>query len=609
MDYKFLGKINTPSELKELNIDQTKELCEEVRDMLVSTVSKNGGHLASNLGVVELTTAIHRSFNAPDDVIVFDVGHQCYTHKLLTGRFDRFSTIRTGNGLSGFMRPDESEYDPFITGHASNSVAAAYGIHKANILSGKNSYGVAVIGDGAMTGGLALEALNNIGCGRTNFIVVLNDNKMSISKNVGSMSEHLKKIRLKPGYYRFKSSTESFLHKIPLIGKPIYKFLSKIKRAFIRQVFKNNLFECLGFKYIGPVDGHDIEQLETAFSIAKSQKKPCVIHAVTQKGKGYTFAEEQPDNYHGVSAFDLKSGFSSSGKNFSAVACEALCEIAQNDERVCAITAAMSDGTGLTDFAKKFKNRFFDVGIAEEYATTFAAGLATGGMRPYFAVYSSFLQRSYDEIIHDTAIAGLPVCFLVDRAGVVGEDGETHQGLFDVAFLSTIPGMTIYSPASYDELKGVIAKSPDFTSLTAIRYPRGKEKLPFKYTDSDYSLLSSGSKTLLVSYGIITSELIVAQKKLAEKGIKIDVLKLNKIYPIEDKLIDIVSSYNKVYLFEEGIKKGGIAEHIVSRSNPAYSKIIAVEDKFVPAMKTSSAHKLLGLDSDSIIALIEGENN
>ncbi len=609
MDYKFLGKINTPNELKELNIDQTKELCEEVRDMLISTVSKNGGHLASNLGVVELTTAIHRSFNAPDDVIVFDVGHQCYTHKLLTGRFDRFSTIRTGKGLSGFMRPDESEYDPFITGHASNSVAAAYGIHKANILSGKTSYGVAVIGDGAMTGGLALEALNNIGCDKTNFIVVLNDNKMSISKNVGSMSEHLKKIRLKPGYYRFKSGTESFLHKIPLIGKPIYKFLSKIKRAFIRQVFKNNLFECLGFKYIGPVDGHDIEQLETAFSIAKSQKRPCVIHAVTQKGKGYTFAEEQPDNYHGVSAFDLKSGFSSSGKNFSAVACEALCDVASKDERICAITAAMSDGTGLTEFAKKFKNRFFDVGIAEEYATTFAAGLATGGMRPYFAVYSSFLQRSYDEIIHDAAIAGLPVCFLVDRAGVVGEDGETHQGLFDVAFLSTIPGMTIYSPASYDELKGIIAKSPDFTSLTAIRYPRGKEKLPFKYTDSDYNLLSAGSKILLVSYGVITSELIVAQKKLVEKGIKTDVLKLNKIYPLEDKLIDIISSYNKVYLFEEGIKKGGIAEHIVSRANPAYSKIIAVEDKFVPAMKTSSAHKLLCLDSDSIIALIEGENN
>ncbi len=609
MDYKFLGKINSPNELKELNIDQTKELCEEVRDMLISTVSKNGGHLASNLGVVELTTAIHRVFSAPDDVIVFDVGHQCYTHKLLTGRFDRFSTIRTENGLSGFMRPDESEYDPFITGHASNSVAAAYGIHKANILSGKNSYGVAVIGDGAMTGGLALEALNNIGCDKTNFIVVLNDNKMSISKNVGSMSEHLKRIRLKPGYYRFKSGTESFLHKIPVIGKPIYKFLSKIKRAFIRQVFKNNLFECLGFKYIGPVNGHDIEKLETAFSIAKSQKKPCVIHAVTQKGKGYSFAEKQPDNYHGVSAFDLKSGFSASGINFSAVACEALCDVASKDERVCAITAAMSDGTGLTEFAKRFSNRFFDVGIAEEYATTFAAGLATGGMRPYFAVYSSFLQRSYDEIIHDTAIASLPVCFLVDRAGVVGEDGETHQGLFDVAFLSTVPGMTIYSPASYDELKGIIAKSPDFTTPTAIRYPRGKEKLSFKHTDLDYSLLSSGSKILLVSYGVITSELIVAQKKLAEKGIKTDVLKLNKIYPIENELIELISSYNKVYLFEEGIKKGGIAEHIVSRSNPAYSKIIAVEDKFVSAMNTSSAHKLLGLDSDSIIALIEGENN
>ncbi len=608
LDYKFLGNINSPADLKNLSDSEINELCTEVRDCLIETVSKNGGHLASNLGVVELTVALHRFLNLPEDSLIFDVGHQCYTHKLLTGRFNAFSTIRQENGISGFMRPDESEYDPFVTGHASNSLAAAYGIYKANQLSGKQSTCVAVIGDGAMTGGLALEALNNIGGNKGRFIVILNDNKMSISTNVGSMSRHLKRIRLKPGYYRFKSSTENILQKIPLVGNPIYKLLSKIKRAFVRQVFKNNMFETLGFKYIGPVDGHNVSEIENALKVAAEHTHPCVIHAVTVKGKGYSFAEAQPGNYHGVSAFDTNDGLVlNADKNFSAVCGETLCELAKNDKRICAITAAMTSGTGLDNFAKKYKNRFFDVGIAEEYAATFAAGLATAGMRPYFAVYSSFLQRSYDQIIHDTAIAKLPVCYLVDRAGIVGDDGETHQGVFDAAFLSTVPGITVYSPASYSELEGLLKKSVDFSSPIAIRYPRGKEIVPFEFTDTDYTVFGKGSKKTIVTYGIISAQAISAQEKLAEKGICVDVIKLNKIYPLSEELAAIINEYDEIFIFEEGIKKGGIAEHIAANVNPAKYSITAIDNAFVPAAKAEKARKLLGLDAESMMRKIMGE--
>ena len=332
MEYKFLEGIKTPEDLKKLNIDELNSLCAEIRDLLINTVSKNGGHLASNLGAVELTVAIHSVLNAPDDSIIFDVGHQCYTHKLITGRYSDFETIRKENGLSGFMRPDESIYDPFVTGHASNSLAAAYGIYKANALKGKNCTSLAVIGDGSMTGGLALEALNNIGGSKGSFLVIVNDNKMSNSKNVGSMSTHLKRIRLKPGYYRFKSGTENLLFKIPLIGKPIHSGLSRLKKMFTRQVYRNNLFECLGFKYIGPVDGHNIEQLQTALKIARDQNKPCVIHAITVKGKGYPFAEQQPGSYHGVSAFDSHDGIHENGEaSFSSVAGDTLTKLAEKD--------------------------------------------------------------------------------------------------------------------------------------------------------------------------------------------------------------------------------------------------------------------------------------
>lgn len=607
MSYRFLGKINSPQELKRLNDSELATLCDEIRDMLIQTVSKNGGHLASNLGVVELTVALHRVLNLPSDSLIFDVGHQCYTHKLLTGRFNRFDTLRQENGISGFMRPDESVYDPFITGHASNSLAAAYGIYRAKKLGGTDITSVAVIGDGAMTGGLAFEALNNIGGSKGNIIVVLNDNKMSISKNVGSFSEHLKRIRFKPAYYRFKSETESLLFRLPF-GKPVHRLLSKIKRALARQVYKNNIFESLGFKYFGPVNGHDIKQMEAVLNIAKLQNSPCVIHCITTKGKGYTFAEQKPGDYHGVAAFDSHDGLAAkTSENFSAVCGEKLCKMAEANKQICAITAAMSSGTGLEEFARKYKDRFFDVGIAEEYAVTFASGLASGGMRPYFAVYSSFLQRAYDEIIHDTAISGLPVCFLVDRAGIVGDDGETHQGVFDAAFLSTVPGMTVFSPASYSELEGCLERTVSFNSPVAIRYPRGKQAFPFEYSKKDFDVFGSGGKIAIVSYGIISSYMLEAQKELKDRGIAVDFIKLNKIYPIADGLSNTLEGYDKVYFFEEGIKKGGICEHIVAQSSLKKYKIVAIDNSFVPSSSVAAAHRRLGLDAESIIKLIEGE--
>lgn len=609
MDYKFLGKINNSSDLKKLNYNDISKLCDEIRDMLITTVSKNGGHLASNLGVVELTVALHRFLELPKDSLIFDVGHQCYTHKLLTGRYERFTTLRKENGISGFMRPNESEYDSFVTGHASNSLAAAYGIYKASVLKGEERTSVAVIGDGALTGGLALEALNNIGYTKSNFIVVLNDNKMSISSNVGSMSKHLKKIRLSPGYYKFKYRVEIIIRKLPLIGGFLFKALSGIKRVFARQVFKNNLFETFGFKYLGPVDGHDVEQLETALAIAKAQKKPCVVHAVTVKGKGYGFAEEAPGSYHGVSAFDTHDGLvMNNTENFSSVCGKALCELAKNDERVCAITAAMTTGTGLEEFSKRYPERFFDVGIAEEYAVTFASGLATGGMRPYFAVYSSFLQRSYDEIIHDCAIAKLPVCFLIDRAGVVGDDGETHQGVFDVAFMTTVPGMTVYSPASYSELTGLINKTKEISSPVVIRYPRGKEDIPFSFNDADYTCFEENGKVAIVTYGMLSSDAIKAQNRLKENGILVDVIKLNKVYPLSSELINRINQYDKIYFFEEGIQRGGICEHIASKINVGKVTINAIENKFVPSASISSAKAKLLLDNEAMFKIILGDN-
>ncbi len=607
LEYKFLGQINNPADLKKLNNEEAELLCGEIREELIRTVSQNGGHLASNLGVVELTVALHRVFDAPTDPIVFDVGHQCYPHKLLTGRFDRFSTIRREGGISGFMRPDESEYDPFVTGHASNSLAAVYGIYKAKRNSGTDCSCVAVIGDGAMTGGLAFEALNNIGDTNDSVVVVLNDNKMSISGNVGSLSKYFSKIRTKKSYYIFKAFTKKVLGKIPLIGKYLYSFLAKLKAAFKNVIYRDSLFEGLGFKYLGPVDGHDLDELENILTIAKKVQKPCLVHIITTKGKGYEKAESNPSDYHGVSSFNVRDGVTAAKTDYSHICGKKLLELAEEDRDICTVTAAMCMGTGLEAFAEKYPDRFFDVGIAEEYAVTFAAGLAAGGAKPYFAVYSTFLQRAYDEIIHDTAIAGLPVRLLIDRAGIVGEDGETHQGVFDVAFLTTVHNMTVYSPASYNELCGVLEATREEAGPVAIRYPRGKEDIKFDYYKNDFTVYGNDGDRAIVTYGRISSNALKAQAKLQEKGIRVDFIKLNKIYPLSNELIRSLDLYEKVYIFEEVIRSGGIGEHLAGRVKTE-CEVIGIENGFIPAMSVDSALRKFGLDTEAMVRIIESES-
>ena len=562
LEYKILRDVNSPDDIKKLNSDEISLLCDELRNEIIDVVSKNGGHLASSLGAVELTVALHRVFSSPKDAIIFDVGHQSYAHKLLTGRKESFATLRQENGISGFMRPDESEHDPFVTGHSSNSISAAYGIYKAKSMLGGGT-AIAVIGDGAMTGGMAYEALNNAGDKKGNFIVVLNDNKMSISRNVGAMPRAFTKMRNRKGYHKMKFAISTFLLKIPLIGKPVHNFIFSIKELFKRIVYKNNIFTSLGFNYLGPVSGHDIEAMEQLFTIAKSYNRPTLVHVVTTKGKGYAYAENSPKDYHGVSSFDIDKGKDSvSVKTYSDIAGETLCELAASNKKICAITAAMTEGTGLKTFATKYKSRFFDVGIAEQHAVTFAAGLATGGMVPYFAVYSTFLQRGYDQVLHDAAIANVPIKLLVDRAGIVGDDGESHQGLFDVAYLSTIPNVNIYSPCYYNELKKLITDTSTKKELSVIRYPRGCENKNFDGEISgDCTVLSHNGDKAIITYGRIFSNAVEAQKSLENT----DVIKLNRIYPIGEEVINLLSRYKEIYFFEEGISSGGIAEHIACR--------------------------------------------
>ena len=608
MEYKLLCKIKSPDDVKKLNEAQISLLCEEIRECIITTVSKNGGHLASNLGAVELTVALHRSFSSPDDAIIFDVGHQCYTHKLLTGRFDKFSTLRTENGLSGYMKPSESEHDPFITGHSSNSISAAYGIYRAKRLKGESGTAVAVIGDGAMTGGMAYEALNNVGSGRNNFIVVLNDNKMSISRNVGALARSLTKMRNKPHYHHFKFTLSRILNAVPVIGKPLYNLIYTIKEDIKGLVYKNNFFTALGFNYLGPVDGHNVKAMEQLFDIAKSYSRPSLIHVITTKGKGYSYAESSPKSYHGVSPFDVDKGATESGKlTFSDVAGAALCSLAEKDDKICAITAAMTSGTGLTAFAGKYKSRFFDVGIAEQHAVTFSAGLAAAGMKPFFVVYSSFLQRGFDQVIHDIAIGGFPVRLLIDRAGIVGEDGETHQGLFDVPFLTSVPNMTVYSPCYYRELERDIIRAAETDAFCAIRYPRGCEKEePDCDFSEDYTLIKGESEKLIITYGRLFSDALEAKKKRPE----LNILKLNKIYPLSDDCFNVIKAFKEVHFFEESIKNGGIGELCAARlledGFRGKYKIHAIDGKFVPCAAVSSAIKLNGLDSESMLKATEG---
>lgn len=616
-EYKLLSKIKSPNDVKRIDDKEIPDLCTEIREKLVETVSVNGGHLSPNLGVVELTVALHRSFNFPKDSIVWDVGHQSYTHKLLTGRYEQFDTLRLKDGISGFPKRDESRYDDFNTGHSSTSISAALGIANAKVLSGDQSHTIAVIGDGSFTGGLAFEAMNNAGRFSKNFIVVLNDNKMSISKNVGAFPRYLTTVRIQPWYIRVKRVTEKVVSKIPLVGKYIKAFLRRGKSRIKNLVYKNTLFDCFGFTYIGPIDGHNVESLENAFSAAKKVNAPVMIHVVTKKGKGYQPAEEKPGEFHGIGKFDIDSGEPiSSHTGFSAEFGKAMCELAEKDKKVCAITAAMAHGTGLNEFSKLYKERFFDVGIAEEHAVTFGCGLAAKGMRPVFAVYSTFLQRSYDQLIHDAALGQLHLVVAVDRAGIVGSDGETHQGVFDVSMLNTIPNTTIFSPTYFEGLRKSLATAVYICdSLAVVRYPRGGELYKpddFEVESIDYNIYGNKDcKNLIITYGRLFSYACKAKETLADMGIEVCILKLCKIKPISNEAVGLASHFANVWFFEEGIKNGGIARNfsdllVVTNFKGNYH-IKAINDKFVKQMSVSEALNMLKLDDKGMVRVISND--
>lgn len=603
----YLENINSPKDIKKLNIDELDALCGEIREVMIDTVSKNGGHLASNLGAVELTVALHKVFNSPNDQIVFDVGHQCYTHKLLTGRKEKFSTLRTEGGISGFTRPCESKHDIFSSGHSSTSISAAIGLAKAKTLNGDKGKVIAVIGDGALTGGLAYEALNNAGNEHNNLIVILNDNNMSISDNVGSMAKNLNHIRISPKYFTFKSKVQHALAKMPKIGAQVQRFITLTNSKIRKKLYHSTMFEDLGFRYYGPIDGHDMESLIDVLTVAKAHNHSVLIHINTLKGKGYEFAEKNPSKFHGIGKFNIETGEPlSSGTNYSAVFGDYLCELANKDKRICAITAAMSTGTGLVDFSQKFPERFFDVGIAEEHAVTFSSGLAKNGMIPFFAVYSTFLQRSYDQLVHDVAMQDLKVIFGIDRAGFVGEDGESHQGVFDTAYLMSVPNLTVFAPSSYAELRDMMYQAAYREQhAVAIRYPRGGEgKIidGYTYERADYDVFGDASaEKCIVGFG---REFLNVYEALGELD-NTFAIKLNKIKPINPNITELLKNTKYVYFFEEGIKSGGVGDcfgSMLAESDvSAKYRHICVEDEFIKQASVESQLKKYKLDKDSII--------
>lgn len=621
MDYKYLPGIHSPQDVKKIPESELNVLADEIRDELINTVSKNGGHLASNLGVVELSIALHRVFNSPNDKIVWDVGHQCYAHKLLTGRYDDFETLRTPGGISGFTRRTESEHDVMSGGHSSVALSAAYGIAVANRLKNKKNYTVAVVGDGAFTGGMVYEALNNAGRAGsgTKLIVILNDNEMSISKNVGALARYFATIKANPRYFRLKAKTENLLNHIPLVGKKLAKLLFRLKTRLKNFIYNSTMFEELGFRYIGPINGHDIPHLIDALEGAVEADYPVVLHINTVKGKGYELAEKAPDAFHGVSAFDLDSGEPVYKEtSFSEQFGSFMLSAAAKDKRICCITAAMALGTGLKDFSEKFPERFFDVGIAEQHAATFASGLSRGGMLPVFAVYSTFLQRAYDQIIHDCAMQKLKIVFAVDRAGFVGLDGESHHGVFDTAFLNSIPDITVMAPTTFAELNNCFFRALYHTDgPVAVRYPRGIEpKLPDDFIDSfsEYDIYGErGGKIALVTYGRIFACACEAKQRLKEQGLDVFIVKLNTVKPIPNEAVTAVTDCEEVFFFEEGQRFGGIGETFADKlykyGYEGRYKNTAVEGEFPGQNSVKGLLRHYKLDADGMTQIISGKEN
>lgn len=612
----MLSSINCPDDVKKIKYSELDNLTEEIRREIIGVVSENGGHLASNLGMVELTIALHRVFDFPNDKLIFDVGHQCYTHKLITGRSKDFHTIRKKGGLSGFTNRFESEYDVLTAGHSGPSVSAGLGIAMANKISGNNSYVVSVVGDGSFTNGMIYEALNNCCDKDLKFIIVLNDNEMSISSNVGNLSRHFSKLRTSKKYFKFKHKLKAACMKVPVAGKALVSFFSSIKKFFKRVLLQDDGFlSALDIRYLGPVDGHDIRKLEDVFNEAKSLNECCFVLVKTKKGKGYKHAEQQPENYHSVGKFSIDDGISKSSKTtFSDVFGKIVTQKAEKDEKIVALTAAMCEGTGLLEFSKRFPDRFFDVGIAEEHEIAFAGGLSAGGMKPVCAVYSTFAQRVYDEVFHDLAVQKLPCVIALDRSGFVPDDGITHQGLFDVSLFSSIPGCSIYSPETYEEMQASFDKACDDKCISVVRYPKGSmsdyDRSAFKYEcDGDISVCGDENADIaIITYGRITEQAYDAFNVLRD-NYSVKIIKLVKIYPFDfDKILCSVSNAKIVYLLEEGIKSGGISEKVSCLLSGRFKgKIIinAVENEFASHAKTEELFEQFGMTSDHIVKEIQ----
>ena len=616
----IIENINLPKDLKNINIKQKESLANEIRQEILKVVSNNGGHLASNLGVVELTIALHSVFNTPEDKIVWDVGHQTYVHKMLTGRKERMNSLRKQNGIAGFPKREESEYDTFNTGHSSTSISAAIGMARARDIKKENYQVVAVIGDGALTGGMALEALNDGGSAKTNFIIILNDNEMSISKNVGGISNFLSKIRSKKFYKSSNNIIKKLVSKIPWLGNKIVKLVHDIKYSIKKMFIANMLFEDMGYTYLGPVDGHNIEKLESILNIAKKIEGPKLIHVITKKGKGYEPAEKNPDKYHSTGPIDLETGKpkKAKSKDYSKVFGDKLVDLANKNKKIVAITASMKDGTGLKEFAERFPKRFFDIGIAEQHAIGMAAGMATDGIIPVVPIYSSFYQRGYDQVIHDVCMQNLHVVLCSDRAGIVGADGETHQGIFDLSFFNIVPNLVIMAPKNFKELEDMLEFAIKYTGPIYIRYPRGGEDgtkidKEEKIVLGKAEKLTEGKDFTIIAIGKMVQRAYKIAKILQKEGIEIQVINARFLKPIDEENIINWIGDSKIITLEDNITKGGLGSTVLELLNKYKKKneikILGYPDEFIKQATVEEIEKEYKLDSENITNLIKKWSN
>ena len=610
-----LSEITSPQALRGLSQEELQQLSEEIRAAIIRTVAQNGGHLASNLGVVELTLALHRVYDCPQDKIIFDVGHQCYAHKLLTGRFGQFSTLRQLGGLSGFPRRDESVYDAFGAGHASTAISAAVGMARARDLMGERYKIAAVVGDGAMTGGMCYEALNDAGSRKTPLMVVLNDNGMSISRNTGALSAHLTKLRVSRGWLGMKKNVAEVLLRLPLCGQKLHRGFQRIKNGVRNVLVKDRFFTALGFRYFGPIDGHDLAGMERIFRRLREMNEPVVVHVVTRKGAGFRQAEEKPEKYHGVSPFVMENGQTRhfAGPSMGCLGGRYLTELAARDERISVITAAMTDSTGFGPFAARYPQRLFDVGIAEEHAVTMAAGMAAAGMRPFVAIYETFLQRACDQIAEDVCLQRLPVTFLMDRAGLGGEDGPTHHGVMGVSMLRSIPGIQIFAPRCPGELQAMIDWALTSAGPVAIRYPRSAPEidLPFgRFAAGTWETLREGKDAALIACSSILAECMRAADRLRQEGIEAAVINASSIRPLDEGCLRGLSRAGiPFFTVEEHVLPGGlgsaVTEHCLQAGLTLPRAAIALPDRFIAHGARSALLRQCALDPDSIAGRIK----